>query len=95
VAAFSSRAVGENGGVLLGHGKPIFRGAGGAPNMHEPQDKDQAMYAISFLKHAVLSKSEGLQKLLAPCNTDVHRVARTIDVCIVQKESHRQTKMIE
>jgi hypothetical protein len=30
----SSRAVGGNGGVLLGHGKPIFRGSGATPNMY-------------------------------------------------------------
>jgi hypothetical protein len=54
------------------------------------------MYAISFLKHVVvvLSKSEGLQKWLAPCGTDVHRVARTIDVSILENESHRQNNMI-
>jgi hypothetical protein len=40
------------------------------------------MYEMSWLKHVVvvLSKSEGLQKCLAPCGADVHRVARTIDV---------------
>jgi hypothetical protein len=59
-----------------------------------PQEH-QAMYAISLLKHVVvLSKSEGPQKWLAPCGTDVHRVARTIDVCILEKESQRQNKMI-
>jgi hypothetical protein len=42
----------------------------------------------------VLSKSEGQQKWLAPCGTDVHRVARTIDVSILEKESHRQSNMI-
>jgi hypothetical protein len=57
------------------------------------------MYAISLLKLVVvlvlvLSKSEGPQKWLAPCGTDVHRVARAIDVCILEKESHRQSKMI-
>jgi hypothetical protein len=54
------------------------------------------MYAISLLKHVVvvLSKSEGPQKWLAPCGTDVHRVARTIDVSILEKDSHRQNKMI-
>jgi hypothetical protein len=54
------------------------------------------MYAISLLKYVVvvLSKSEAPQKWLAPCSTDVHRVARTIDVCILEKESHRQSKMI-
>jgi hypothetical protein len=45
-----------------------------------PQDERQAMYAISLLKHVVLSKSEGPQKRLAPCGADVHRVARPIDV---------------
>jgi hypothetical protein len=34
VAALSSRAVGENGAVVLGHGKPIFRGAEATPNMY-------------------------------------------------------------
>jgi hypothetical protein len=60
-----------------------------------PQDEHQAMYAISLLKHVavVLSKSEG-QKWLAPCGTDVHRVARAIDVCILEKDSHRQNKLI-
>jgi hypothetical protein len=54
------------------------------------------MYAISLPKHivVVLSKSEGLQKWLAPCGTDVHRVARTIDVCILENDSHRQNKTI-
>jgi hypothetical protein len=54
------------------------------------------MYAISLMKHVavVLNKSEGQQKWLAPCSTDVRKVARTIDVCILEKESHRQTKMI-
>jgi hypothetical protein len=55
------------------------------------------MYAVSLLEHVgvVLSKSEGQQKWLAPCTTDVSRcVARTIDVCILEKESHRQTKMV-
>jgi hypothetical protein len=42
----------------------------------------------------VLSKSEGPQKWLAPCGTDVHRVARTIDVSILEKDSHWQIKMI-
>jgi hypothetical protein len=42
----------------------------------------------------VLSKSEGPQKWLAPCGTDVHRVARTIDVSILEKGSHRQKKII-
>jgi hypothetical protein len=54
------------------------------------------MYAISLLKHVVvvLSKSEGPQKWLAPCGTDVHRVVRTIDVSILEKHSHWQNKMI-
>jgi hypothetical protein len=54
------------------------------------------MYAIRLLKHAfvVLSKSEGPKRWLAPCGTDVYRVARTIDVCILEQESHRQTTMI-
>jgi hypothetical protein len=30
----SSQAVGENGAVVLGNGKPIFRGAGATPNMY-------------------------------------------------------------
>jgi hypothetical protein len=61
-----------------------------------PQDEHQSMYAMSILKNVVrvLSKSEGPQKRLAPCGTDVHRVARTIDVCILEKDSHRQNKMI-
>jgi hypothetical protein len=61
-----------------------------------PQDEHQTMYAMSLLKLVVdvLSKSEGSQNWLAPCGTDVHRVARTIDVCILEQESHRQTKMI-
>jgi hypothetical protein len=55
----------------------------------------QNMYAISLPKHVVLlSKSEGPQKWLAPCGTDVHRVSRTIDACILEKESHRQNEMI-
>jgi hypothetical protein len=54
------------------------------------------MHAISLLKHfvVVLSKSEGPQKWLAPCGTNVNRVARTIDVSILEKDSHRQNKMI-
>jgi hypothetical protein len=54
------------------------------------------MYAISLLKQVavVLSKSEGPQKWLAPCGTDVHRVALTNDVSILEKDSHRQNKMI-
>jgi hypothetical protein len=53
------------------------------------------MYAISLLKHVVVQrKSEGPQKRLAPCSTYVHRVTRTIDVCILEHESHRQTKMM-
>jgi hypothetical protein len=61
-----------------------------------PQDERQTLYAISLLKHVVvvLSKSEGPQKWLAPCGTGMHRVARTIDVCILEKDSHRQTNMI-
>jgi hypothetical protein len=60
-----------------------------------PQHKHQTMYAISLLKHVVvLSKSEGPQKWLAPCGTDVHIVARTIDVSILEKESHRLNNMI-
>jgi hypothetical protein len=52
--------------------------------------------AISWLKHVVvvLSKSEGPQKWLARCGTEVHRVARTIDVSILEKGSHRQNNMI-
>jgi hypothetical protein len=54
-----------------------------------PQDEHPAMNAIGLLKHVVvLSKSEGPQKWLAPCSTDVHRVARTIDVCILEQEFH-------
>jgi hypothetical protein len=53
------------------------------------------MYAISLLKHVVaLSKSEGPQKGLAPFGTDVHRIARTIDVCILEKDGYRQNKVI-
>jgi hypothetical protein len=61
-----------------------------------PQDEHPSMYAISLLKHVVvvLSKSEGLQKWLAPCGADEHRVVRTIDVCILEKESHRYSKTI-
>jgi hypothetical protein len=61
-----------------------------------PQHEHHTMYAISLLRHlvVVLSKSEGPQKWLAPCGTDVHRVAHTIDVCILEKDSHRQNKMI-
>jgi hypothetical protein len=46
------------------------------------------MYEIGWLKHVVvvLSKSEGPQKWLAPCGTDVHSVARTIDVSIREKD---------
>jgi hypothetical protein len=34
VAALSSQAVRGNGGVVLGHGKPIFGCAGTTPNMY-------------------------------------------------------------
>jgi hypothetical protein len=69
--------------------------AGGKLNEVWPQGKNQIMYAISLLKNGVvLSKSEGPQKWLAPCSTDVHSVARTADVCILEKESYRQTQMI-
>jgi hypothetical protein len=53
-----------------------------------PKDKHQMMYAIPLLKYAVVvffSTSEGLQKWLAPCGADVHGVARTIDICILDK----------
>jgi hypothetical protein len=58
-----------------------------------PQDEHQIMYAVSLLNHivVVLNKSAGPQKWLGPCGADVHRVARMIDVCILEKESHRQT----
>jgi hypothetical protein len=60
-----------------------------------PQDEHRTEYAVSSLKHVVfLSKSEGPQKWLAPCNTDAHRVAGTIDVCILEQEPYRQIKMI-
>jgi hypothetical protein len=61
-----------------------------------PQLVHQNLYAINLLKHVVvvLSKFEGPQKWLAPCGTDVHRVARTIDVSILEKESYRQNNMI-
>jgi hypothetical protein len=53
------------------------------------------MDAISLLNHVVvLGKSEGLQKLLAPGSADGQRGAHTVDVCIVEKHSHRQNKMI-
>jgi hypothetical protein len=53
-----------------------------------PQDEHKHIYAFSWLKH------EGPQKWLAPCGTDVHRVARTIDVSILEKDSHTQNKII-
>jgi hypothetical protein len=61
-----------------------------------PEDEHRNMYAFSWLKHVVvvLSTSEGPQKWLAPCCTGVHRVARTIDVSILEKDSHRQNKTI-
>jgi hypothetical protein len=64
--------------------------------MFWPQDENQTMYAISLLKHVVvvLSTSEGPQKWLAPCGTDVHRVAGTIEVCILDEESRMQTTII-
>jgi hypothetical protein len=53
------------------------------------------MYGISLLKLVVvLSTSEGLQTWMAPYSTDVSRVACKIDVCILEQESLRQTKMI-
>jgi hypothetical protein len=42
----------------------------------------------------VLSKSEGPQKWLASCGADVHKVARAIGVCILEKDSNRQKRMI-
>jgi hypothetical protein len=61
-----------------------------------PQDEHKSIDAFHWLKHVVfvLSKSEGPQKWLAPCGTDVHRVGRTIDVSILEKDSHRQNKII-
>jgi hypothetical protein len=61
-----------------------------------PHDEHQTMSEISWLKHVVvvLSKSEGPQKWLAPCGTDVQRVARTIDVSLLEMDSHRQNKII-
>jgi hypothetical protein len=60
-----------------------------------PQDEHPNMYTISLLKHVVvLSKSERTQKWLAPRGTDVHRVAYTLDISIVEKDSHRQNNMI-
>jgi hypothetical protein len=55
-----------------------------------PRDEHQSMYAISLLKQVVvvLCKSEGLQKWLTPCGTDMHRVARTINDCFLKKDSH-------
>jgi hypothetical protein len=50
--------------------------------------------AVVVVVVVALSKSGGPQKWLVPSGTDVHRVARTIDVCTVEQESHRQTKMI-
>jgi hypothetical protein len=54
------------------------------------------MCAISLLKYVVvvLSKSEGPQKWLAPCGTDVHRVACSMDVSILEKDSRGQNNMI-
>jgi hypothetical protein len=54
------------------------------------------MYATSLLKDyvVVLNKSELPQNWLALCSTDVHRVARTVDDCKLEKDSHRQNKMI-
>jgi hypothetical protein len=61
-----------------------------------PHDEHQTMSEISWLKHVVvvLGKSEGPQKWLAPCGTDVHRVSRTIDVSILEMDSYRQIKII-
>jgi hypothetical protein len=60
------------------------------------QDEHKNIYAFSWLKHVVvvLSNSEGPQKWLAPCGKDVHRVACTIDVSILEKDSHRHIKII-
>jgi hypothetical protein len=50
---------------------------------------------LCMVKHAVvLSKCEGLQKWLTPCVTDVHRVAHTSDVYILEQKAARQTKMM-
>jgi hypothetical protein len=55
-----------------------------------PQGEHHTMYAYSLLEHVVLSKSECLQKWVAASGTDVHKVARTVDVCILEKDSRRQ-----
>jgi hypothetical protein len=54
----------------------------------------QNNYAISPLKHIVLllSRSEGLQKRLALCGTNMHMVALAIDVCTLGQTSHKETK---
>jgi hypothetical protein len=60
-----------------------------------PQDEHQTMYAISMLRGVVVMRqSEGPQNWLAPCGADVHSVGRAIDACILEKEPHRQSKMM-
>jgi hypothetical protein len=51
------------------------------------------MYAISLPKHVVVVLSN-VRAHRSACGTDVHRVARAIDACILEKDSHRQNKMI-
>jgi hypothetical protein len=49
------------------------------------------MHGMKVLLHVVLSKSEGSQKWLARTEY-VHRVAGTLDVCILGQDSHGQLK---
>jgi hypothetical protein len=44
---------------------------GGKLNEVWPQDEHQIMHEIRLLKHVVLRKSEGSQKWLAPCGTEL------------------------
>jgi hypothetical protein len=45
-----SHDVGGNGGVVLGHGKPIFHGAGDTPNMYPmPPHKQNLVRPLRIL----------------------------------------------
>jgi hypothetical protein len=52
------------------------------------------IYVISLLIHvlALPTKSEGLQKCLAQCDMDMHRIAHTMDACIPGQTSQVKGK---
>jgi hypothetical protein len=54
-AAFFSRAVGKNGAVVLGHGKPIFRGAVTTPK--------HVLHASTRVEHRSPTKNAAMRCL--------------------------------